>query len=127
MPISTGSDCKSPLSDRRTQNYGLHNKGQLTLSSITDDDVRYGYVLFKLKSRQAHEIKDIITNPPSINKYLAIKNALIQRLTDSQEQQIRQLEGEEIGDRKPSQFLRFGIPFCFAYAWCIGGMPCARR
>ncbi|KYN30346.1 hypothetical protein ALC57_00192, partial [Trachymyrmex cornetzi] len=36
-----------------------------------------------------------------------LKKALIQRLTDSQEYKIRQLlETEEMGDRKPSQFLR---------------------
>jgi len=82
-------------------------EGQFALSIITDDDVKYGYVLSKLEPRQAREIKDVITNPPSSNKYSAIKSALIQRLTDSQEQRIRQLlEREELGDRKPSQFLR---------------------
>ncbi|XP_025264176.1 uncharacterized protein LOC112637821 [Camponotus floridanus] len=80
---------------------------QFMLGAITDDDVKYGYVLSKLEPRQAREIKDVITNPPSSNKYPAIKHALIQRLTDSQEQRIRQLlEREELGDRKPSQFLR---------------------
>ncbi|XP_025270816.1 uncharacterized protein LOC112639866 [Camponotus floridanus] len=64
-------------------------EGQFTLGAITDDDVRYGYVLSKLEPRQAKEIKDVITNPPSSNKYSAIKHALIQRLTDSQEQRIR--------------------------------------
>lgn len=82
-------------------------EGQFTLGAVTDDDVRYGYVLSKLEPRQAREIKDVITNPLSSNKYSTIKHSLIQRLTDSQKQRIRQiLEREELGDRKPSQFLR---------------------
>jgi len=53
-------------------------------------------------------MKDVIINPPSNGKYQALKKfTLIQRLTDSQEHRIRQLlETEEIGDRKPTQFLR---------------------
>jgi len=44
-------------------------EGQFALSIITDNDVKYGYVLSKLKSRQAREIKDVITNspPPATN------------------------------------------------------------
>lgn len=60
-----------------------------------------------IETRHAKEIKDLITLPPGANKYETIKKTLIQRLSVSQEQQIRQLlEHEEIGDRKPSQFLR---------------------
>ncbi|XP_032679541.1 uncharacterized protein LOC116847993 [Odontomachus brunneus] len=55
----------------------------------------------------AREVKDVITDPPATDKYLAIKTALIRRLSASQEHRIRQLlEHEEMGDRKPSQFLR---------------------
>ncbi|XP_011871210.1 PREDICTED: uncharacterized protein LOC105563864, partial [Vollenhovia emeryi] len=53
------------------------------------------------------EIKDVITQPPATNKYEAVKQALIQRMSISQEQRTRQLlKLEELGDRKPSQFLR---------------------
>lgn len=82
-------------------------EGQFTLGGISDDDAKYSYVISKLETKQAREVKDVITRPPSTNKYTTIKNALIQRLTDTQEQRIRQLlEREELGDRKPSQFLR---------------------
>ncbi|KMQ85816.1 hypothetical protein RF55_15411 [Lasius niger] len=82
-------------------------EGQFALGGIVDDSSKYSYVLSKLEPKQAREIKDVITRPPSTNKYTAIKSALIQRLTDIQEQRIRQLlEREELGDRKPSQFLR---------------------
>ncbi|XP_070162446.1 uncharacterized protein [Polyergus mexicanus] len=82
-------------------------EGQFVLSGITQDTTKYSYVLSQLDSRQIKEVKDIITQPPDANKYEAIKRALIQRLSVSQEQRTRQLlELEEIGDRKPSQFLR---------------------
>ncbi|XP_070172276.1 uncharacterized protein [Polyergus mexicanus] len=65
-------------------------EGQFALSNITDDNTKYAYILSRIES-----------------KYEAIKKALIQRLTDSQAQKIKQLlEHEELGDRKPSQFLR---------------------
>ncbi|XP_029670907.1 uncharacterized protein LOC115240076 [Formica exsecta] len=60
-----------------------------------------------MEPKQAREVKDIITRPPAHQKYETIKRALIQRLAVSHEQRIRQLlEHEELGDRKPSQFLR---------------------
>jgi len=83
-------------------------EGQFTLCGITDDEAKYAHVLSKIEPKQAREIKDIITRPPTTDKYRTLKRVLIQRLTDSQEQRIRQLlEREELGDRKPSQFLRY--------------------
>ncbi|XP_036144942.1 uncharacterized protein LOC118646355 [Monomorium pharaonis] len=80
---------------------------QFTLGRITSDETKYAYVLAQVDTKQAKEIKDLITQPPEKNKYESIKKALIQRLSISQEQQIRQLlEHEEMGDRRPSQFLR---------------------
>lgn len=82
-------------------------EGQFSLYGIIEDEAKYAYTLSRIEAKQAREIKDVITHPPTQNKYETIKKALIRRLTDSQEQRIRQLlEREELGDRKPSQFLR---------------------
>lgn len=82
-------------------------ESQFTLGQITQDSTKYAYVLAHIDTKHAKEIKDLITRPPATNKYESLKKALIQRLSLSQEQQIRQLlEQEEIGDRRPSQFLR---------------------
>ncbi|KYN22624.1 hypothetical protein ALC57_04977 [Trachymyrmex cornetzi] len=82
-------------------------EGQFELCRIGSDHERYIHALSKIEPKQAKEVKDIIINPPSSRKYEALKEALIQRLTDSQEYRIRQLlETEEMGDRKLSQFLR---------------------
>ncbi|XP_020299002.1 uncharacterized protein LOC109863195 [Pseudomyrmex gracilis] len=82
--------------------------GQFTSCNVTDDHAKYAYVLSRLEPKQVREIKDVITQPPANRKYEAVKQALVQRLTDSKQQRIRQLlEHEELGDRKPSQF------FCY--------------
>ncbi|XP_029675768.1 uncharacterized protein LOC115243157 [Formica exsecta] len=82
-------------------------ESQLTLGGITQDTTKYSYVLAHLETRYAREIQDIVMQPPAQGKYEAVKRALTQRLTATQEQRIRQLlEHEELGDRKPSQFLR---------------------
>ncbi|XP_011171157.1 uncharacterized protein LOC105203924 [Solenopsis invicta] len=82
-------------------------EGQFMLGGITQDSTKYAYVLSHIETKHAKEIKDLITKPPAENKYENLKKALIQRLSISQEQQIRQLlEHEEVGDRRPSQFLR---------------------
>ncbi|XP_071634203.1 uncharacterized protein [Temnothorax longispinosus] len=80
---------------------------QFTISGITQDSTKYFYALSQLDSRQIKEIKDVVTQPPEVNKYETVKRALIQRMSVSQQQRTRQLlEVEELGDRKPSQFLR---------------------
>lgn len=82
-------------------------ESQFTLIGLTQDSTKYAHVLSQLDTKYAKEVKDVITNPPPTEKYEAIKNALIQRVSASQEQRIYQLlEHEELGDRKPSQFLR---------------------
>jgi len=60
-----------------------------------------------LNQQQASEVEDIITAPPEHDPYDKLKAELIRRLSASREQCVRQLlSHEEMGDRKPSQFLR---------------------
>ncbi|XP_063385798.1 uncharacterized protein LOC134671867 [Cydia fagiglandana] len=62
---------------------------------------------FQAPRQFAKEVRDIITNPPATDKYAKLKSELISRLSDTTERQIQQLlHHEELGDRKPSQFLR---------------------
>ena len=80
---------------------------QFVLGGITQDATKYAYVLSQLEAKYAKKVKDIVANPPARKKHLALKEALIQRLAALQVQRIKQLlEHEELGDRKPSQFLR---------------------
>ncbi|CAH4000806.1 unnamed protein product [Pieris brassicae] len=82
-------------------------ESQFTLANITADTTKYNYVVSNLDYKYVSEIKDIIKNPPTTDKYISLKTELISRLSSSQEQRVRQLlTHEDIGDRKPSQFLR---------------------
>lgn len=82
-------------------------EGQFALSNISNDTTKFYYVISQLEHQYAAEIKDIIITPPPVDKYERLKTELIKRLTTSKEHKIKQLlMYEELGDRKPSQFLR---------------------
>ena len=80
---------------------------QFALAAVTTEETKFNYVAVSLDAKYAMEVRDILTNPPSREKYTKLKTELIRRLSASQDQKTRQLlEHEEIGDREPSQFLR---------------------
>ncbi|XP_011883650.1 PREDICTED: uncharacterized protein LOC105570811 [Vollenhovia emeryi] len=76
-------------------------------AGITVDATKFGYALTSIGPRYTTEVRDIIMNPPAERAYETLKAELVKRLSLSQEHKTRRLlEHEEIGDRKPSQFLR---------------------
>lgn len=83
-------------------------EAQFALANITADSTKFYHVISNLDVKYVSEVKDIVINPPTDGtKYEKIKFELIKRLSASQEQKVRQLLAhEELGDRKPSQFLR---------------------
>ncbi|KAJ8723457.1 hypothetical protein PYW08_003369 [Mythimna loreyi] len=83
-------------------------EGQFILNRITSDTTKFYFATSQLEFKYAIEVKDIITYPPETNKFEKLKTELINRLSASQEKRIKQLLiHEELGDRKPSQFLRY--------------------
>lgn len=82
-------------------------EGNFILSGIRDDDTKFYYVTSTLEHQYAAEVKDIIISPPKTGKYERLKTELIKRLSTSREKEVKQLlMHEELGDRRPSQFLR---------------------
>ncbi|XP_059050477.1 uncharacterized protein LOC131845429 [Achroia grisella] len=82
-------------------------EGQFAVSNITSDITKFNYVIGQLDHQFSKEVKDIIISPPSTEKYDKLKTELIKRLSASREKQVKQLlMHEELGDRRPSQFLR---------------------
>jgi len=82
-------------------------EAQFELSAITRQRTKFNYVVSQLNQQQAAEVEDIITSPPDQDPYDRLKAELVRRLSTSREQRVRQLlSHEEMGDRKPSQFLR---------------------
>ncbi|XP_058804098.1 uncharacterized protein LOC131671589 [Phymastichus coffea] len=60
------------------------------------------------QTRVAVEVEDIISNPPNETPYTYLRSKLMERLSASEEQRVKRLiSEEELGDRKPSQFLRY--------------------
>lgn len=82
-------------------------EAQFALANIRSEKVKFHYVVVNLDFNSVSEVSDIISNPPLINPYTALKNALIYRFSPSENQKIRSLLNyEDIGEKKPSQLLR---------------------
>jgi hypothetical protein len=82
-------------------------EAQFELAGITSERTKYSHVISQLDHRYAAEVEDIITSPPERDQYTTLKAELVRRLSVSRDQRVRQLlMHEEMGDRKPSQFLR---------------------
>ncbi|KAK4874811.1 hypothetical protein RN001_014171 [Aquatica leii] len=77
------------------------------ISGISSNETKYGNIASSLEVKYACEVRDILTKPSQTNRYETLKRELIKRLSATHQQRMRQLlEREELGDRKPSQFLR---------------------
>lgn len=82
-------------------------ESQFESLDISEDTFKFRSVVNNLDVNHAKTVKDIIVNPPPKNRYTKIKSELIKRLSASHERKVKQLlTHEELGDRKPSQFLR---------------------
>lgn len=82
-------------------------ESQFALANITLDSTKYNHIISQLDPAYADIVEDVITGPAATDKYERLKSELIKRLTASREKQVMQLlHHEELGDRKPSQFLR---------------------
>ncbi|XP_076660572.1 uncharacterized protein LOC143363927 [Halictus rubicundus] len=76
-------------------------------SGIVAEVAKINYVTSALGPRCRAEVRDVLLAPYAAGAYDTLKSELIRRLSISQEQKTQQLlEREELGDRKPSQFLR---------------------
>jgi len=91
------------------------------LANVTQDATKFYYVISHLDNKYAAEVEDVIINLPPTGRYERIKAELIRHLSLSEEQRVRQLlMHEELGDRRPTQFLRHlqtltgpSVPFDF--------------
>lgn len=82
-------------------------EGQFANSGITSDTSKFNCIIGHLDNQYTKEVKDVVINPPATGKYEKLKTELIKRLTVSNEKKLKQLlMHEELGDRKPSTFLR---------------------
>ena len=80
---------------------------QFALRGITAQTTKFSYVMASLTQEYAHEVRDVLSHPPTDDPFTHLKQQLIARLCASEQKRIRQLLSEEqLGDRTPAQFLR---------------------
>lgn len=80
---------------------------RFAVSQVTNESEKYTCVANALDPKVAVEVRDMIVAIPQTEPYTKLKEQIIKRLSASQEEKTRRLlESEEMGDRKPSQFLR---------------------
>lgn len=85
----------------------IQAEAQFNISRITSDETRYAYVVAALPPDTINTIMDIIRDPPTQDKYQALKHSLIQRHSVSEERRLEELlSNAELGGRRPSEFYR---------------------
>lgn len=74
---------------------------------VTAQKTKYEHLVGSLSHEVATEVRDLLIQPPAQDPYTTLKNAISKRTTDSQQKRLQKLLNlEELGDRKPTQFLR---------------------
>lgn len=92
-------------------------EAQFEINQVVRQTTKYHYAVAHLDTNCTKEVEDLIIDPPKENPYTALKDAIIRRFSETKEHKIRRLlEREQLGDRKPSSFLRHlkslaGTPF----------------
>lgn len=82
-------------------------EAQFLTRGITTENTKFAHVVGSLQPEIAQEVRDFLISPPTTEPYTSLKTELIRRTSASQQHRLRQLLiSEELGDRKPSQFLR---------------------
>lgn len=82
-------------------------EANFSIHQITGEDTKYDFTVSQLDGKTASVVEDIIMQKPLEEPYSKLKQELISRFTETDMNRIRQrLETQEIGDKKPSCFLR---------------------
>lgn len=85
----------------------IQAEAQFTVYRITSQENKYCLKVAALPADTCDSVIDILTNPPSTDKYSALKAALIKRHSVSETKRLEALvEKADIGDRKPSEVFR---------------------
>lgn len=85
----------------------IHIETLFNAKRISTDNTKYEYLIISLPQEIIISVIDIIQNPPTENRYVYLKNKLLERHSLSEQKKLDKLLSDtEIGDRKPSEFYR---------------------
>lgn len=85
----------------------LQVENKFRLHRISSQTRQFELLLEALPQEAISELRDVLMAPVSQSPYDDLKEALLKRLVVSEQSRIQQLLGsEELGDRRPTQFLR---------------------
>ncbi|XP_015119533.1 uncharacterized protein LOC107042844 [Diachasma alloeum] len=89
-----------PFSAERPELWVAQLEGQFHLAGIENELDKFHMAAVHLDTHAAAEVQDIILHPPDQTPYKALRKALVERLTASQEAKLHQLLDKEVlGDR----------------------------
>ncbi len=81
-------------------------EAQFNLANIFNDDSKFFHIIASLPAEVASRVDYIIENPPRVNKYFALKEALLKAYEKSSLELCTQaLSMAALGDRSPSQLM----------------------
>ena len=82
-------------------------EAQFATHGINSQQTKFDYIVSSLAPGITTEVQDLILQPPGDTPYNKLKEQLIKRTAALEQKRLQQLfHAEELGDRKPSQFLR---------------------
>ena len=99
---------KPPMFWRQKPNLWFFQlEAQFANNGISQDLTKYNTVVSALDENVLEFVVDVLSNPPQEGKYDALKNALLIRLTDTEESRLKKLLTDlDLGDKRPSDLLR---------------------
>jgi len=84
----------------------IQTEAQFLTRNVTTDDTKYAYTVAALDQDTAGRVLDILQNPPTTEKYKALKTRLLDTFTLSEpERAARLLSMPGLGDGKPSELM----------------------
>ncbi|GFS99752.1 uncharacterized protein NPIL_405121 [Nephila pilipes] len=96
-----------PLWKQNIKHWFLQAEANFELFGITNDVTKYNNVIAAIDSEILSVVSDLLFDPPHEDRYVTLKNRLIQEFSDSENLHFRKLLSElQLGDDKPSHLLR---------------------
>lgn len=98
---------RTPIfSEQRPDLWFIQLESYFSNARISADSKKFNIVVASVDWKILQQVQEIVLQPPESNKYTTLKNAIINRFSDSEQQKIQKfLTGMQLGDQRPSHFL----------------------